>query len=206
MRGLAAGALRPLETGAELPAGLTDPLHLLEPWWHSPERWLPAVLALLLFWWWLRRRSRRPAPTVRPAPPPAPLPAPPRADSLAVAIRELRDRYRASGDLREGLHRLSALLREHLLAFLPWEERHPGHTALELARRFDDTPSGPLLRVLSDLGFAGREPTRDGYDDAFRVAEVVARDLASRRKQRQPSFAPPVDPRTGRPPADPQGS
>lgn len=204
MRGIAAGALRPIDTGAELPGGLADALHLLQPWWQSPERWLPAVLALLLLWWWWRRRgARRTAPAPRPAAPPPPLPAPPGPSSLAVAIRELRDRYRASGDLREGLHRLSVLLREHLVPLLPWDERHPGHTALELAHRFDDGPSGPVLRVLSDLQFAGREPTRESYDDAFRVAEVVARDLASRRRQGW-SWAPPVDPRTGRPPVDPR--
>jgi len=154
----------------QLPAGLSPPLHVLEPS-GFPYGALLALLALALLWWLLRRRRRpRATATATPRATLAAVPGP-RSD-LQRAIDALRRRTLRSADYRAGCHHLAELLRRH------GEEtgRHPLSvlTAGEIATLLGRAPLAAVLELLAELQFRRHEPTRDDFEGACDFAGEVA--------------------------------
>lgn len=156
----------------ELPAGLTDPLHVLDPDAWSVVTLLRNLLLLALVLWlwhrWSRWRSRRhsPAPTSHRPPPP---PTPQANSALAGAIDDLRRSTLASGDYRQGCHGLARLLREH-------GERTGRHpltvlTAPEIAMALGGAPLVTVFQLLADLRFSRAEPSREDFEDVCVLAK-----------------------------------
>lgn len=158
-----------------LPAGLAEPLHLLEP--SNWRGWVVAGLATLLVaaiacWVFYRRRfdaRRRIQPRTAQASPPGP-----HEQGIADAIESIRLRFSRRGLARAGCHALSAALRTHLERRKPI--RYSILTAREIGRRLGDTPLTRLLALLSDLQFGRREPARGDLEGLCDLAhEVVSR-------------------------------
>lgn len=157
-----------------LPGPLEGPLHFPS----SPScAWLAVWLLLLLglaiwlgrlLWRRLRRRLQsRPEP--RPAPPPVAAGAP----GVSAAIADILDRNLRSGTYRQGCHELSAVLRAH------WEARGLGReagprftrmTAREIESRVGERPATRLLALLAGLQFGRREPSRNDFSGACKLA------------------------------------
>jgi hypothetical protein len=165
---------------AELPEGLSDPLHLLRPWpgWLLPL--LLTVLALALLTWWRRRRRRRPA--AAPSPPPSARRRSPQARPL-TAVEALRRRYRDAVDLRPGFDELSALLRGWLVGGLSL-------TASEVAARVDDEAAARLLGLVARHQFGRREPTAEDLDSACDLTAAVVTARTARRAASRGAAAP----------------
>jgi hypothetical protein len=139
-----------------LPAGLADPLHMLEP---EPSQWqafVAAVALLALFAWWQHRRWRRRTST--PEPPPAP---PPASGVFERTVEAIRDRARKSRRYRRGCHELGVYLRQVLAAENESLERL---TAREISRRLGEDGRTRLLTLISDSRFGKRPPDRDDLD------------------------------------------
>lgn len=161
----------------ELPAGLAEPLHILEPTWQKAVAFILLALSLALTLWLLRRwRRRAAAPAEAPPQPPSPS-APARAPSgIDGAVRALRDEYRTRR--REGCHELSVLLRAHF-------ERRAGSrrsrrsfatlTAREVGRLLGKEAVREHLLQLSDLQFRRHEPSEREFDRICDRSVEVAR-------------------------------
>ena len=146
---------------SELPAGLAEPLHILEPSSPSYGPWL--LLALLLAWWWWRRRRRRVVvPPPRVTVPVAP--SEPELSGLAAAIESILKRFGGpDADHREGCHQLARELRRHFhdgrRPFAVW-------TAREIVARATSAQTiekrvARLFECLAELQFRRRPPERE---------------------------------------------
>ena len=154
-----------------LPAGLGEPLHLLEPSnlgaWLGPL--LAALLGSLLIGLWRRLRGRRP---VAPAPAPRPVvTAEPSHGTILETLAELRKRHGRAKSFREGCHELASTLRQH------FERRTPALgaplttlTARELGERLGDPFAASLFALLEELQFRRREP---GSSDFYGVCDMA---------------------------------
>jgi hypothetical protein len=169
--------------GGDLPAGLGDPLHLLEP--SNVDTWLPSLLAtllgLLLTWAWRRwkaKRSQKPAPTTtRPRPVAAGA-----SGSVLDEVAALRRRHARSRTFREGCHALASTLRQHLERARDSGAGDPGApiptlTAREMAARLGDPLIGSLFELLEELQFRRREPRKT---DFLGVCDLATEVLAGR--------------------------
>lgn len=103
----------------DLPAGLAEPLHILEPAAEEGGCLLPGLLALFVLagflLLWRRWRARRSASG-------APVPdAPDRSDTVGPLgrISRIRKRYLHRGDRRQGCHELGVVVREALEREIP---------------------------------------------------------------------------------------
>ena len=143
-----------------LPAGLEDPLHLMEPWPWGKLLMVVFLTLLLAFLVW--RRRRRPVEKVLVTPPPLPgSPPPPRG--LVEAVGDLRRRYGRTGDFRRACHDLAELVRRHL-------EHRSGRpysvlTAGEIRRQEGDTPLARIFGRLAGLQFGRVAPSRRDFDE-----------------------------------------
>ena len=156
-----------------LPGPLAGALHYPSP---PSCAWLLVWLLLiagLVVWLarllWRRLRRRAAAPAAKP--PPAARPRGRRG--IAAVLAEIFDRHLKAGTYRQGCHELSGALRGH------WEERGLARpagpqfsrmTAREIEGRVGDRPATRLLRLLSELQFGRREPSRSDLQGAFKLA------------------------------------
>ncbi|RMH21336.1 MAG: hypothetical protein D6696_05990 [Acidobacteria bacterium] len=149
---------------SDLPAGLGEPLHLLEP---LPHRALVAAgLALLLLAWWAWLRWRR-RPAAAEAPPPAAA-----EGGVDEAIEAIRRRYGRPGRFRVGCHALAGLLRRHVEGT---SGRRLAHlTAREIAAAFGEQAVAGFFPLLAELQFRRREPSADEFHSICELAEAVA--------------------------------
>ena len=161
-----------------LPAGLGEPLHLLEP--SNDGLWLGSLLAtllgLLLTWLWRRWRNRRPVITT-PIRKPTPV-VRDRSGPILETLAELRKRHGQAKSFREGCHELASTLRQY------FERRasSPGApmttlTARELGDRLADPFIGSLFVLLEELQFRRREP---GSSDFYGVCDMATEALEGR--------------------------
>jgi hypothetical protein len=154
----------------ELPRGLADPLHILEPFPGWARAAIVAALLLALLWMLWRRWARRRRVPVAAR---SPRRVAPRLDSIAEVIRRIRRRYPDAGSYRQGCHELSAVLR----SFLERGSPHPFSilTAREIARALGEGEQTRLFDRLAELQFARRAPSRRDFRAICDLAlEVVA--------------------------------
>jgi len=180
---------------ADLPVGLAEPLHILEPAAEgSVAPWLlvlALVAALLLLW--LRWRARRAVPVL----PPTDSPMPDEGVGILGQIWEIRKKYSRRFDRRRGCHELSTVLRDYLEPRLPatvsspgpdgsklWRRRPPlaALTAREIAALLGYAPLGRFLVHLSRHQFGRTKPDEDTF------AELC--DLATEAVQKTPDDLP----------------
>ena len=162
-----------------LPGELAGPLHFPS----SPSCvwlvvWFLLIMALVA---WLGRllwkRLRRWVDS-RAKPGPRPRQRPRGAFGIQSAIATILDRHLQSETYRQGCHELSGALRSH------WEERgmvrpvgprFTRMTAREIEDRVGDRPESRLMSVLSELQFGRREPSRNDFTGACKLAgELVS--------------------------------
>ena len=149
-----------------LPFGLTEPLHLDEPF-----PWRAIVVAILLLWLLARflrslRRNRQ-EPPAEPVPPPVP------RSRIAEEIRALRTRYGRSKDFRAGCHELAEMLRSFFEAKrdVPFSTLTVG----EMKPKLGDTAVVRFFSLLADLQFSRRTPTKSDFEGACDLALDVTR-------------------------------
>lgn len=155
--------------GGDLPAGLGDPLHLLEP--SNVDTWLPSLLAtllgLLLTWAWRRwkaKQGRKAEPTTaRPRPVAAG-----GADSVLNEVAALRRRHARARTFREGCHALASTLRHHLERTRDSGAGDPGPpiptlTAREMDARLGDPLVVGFFELLEELQFRRWEPEKTDF-------------------------------------------
>ena len=136
----------------DLPAGLADPLHILEPWpWRALVIGLAGgALAVWLVWRWVRGRLDRAGVESAPGPEVVTLSA------FGEAVEGIRERARESSFFRLGCHELAGLLRGRL------RSRHGESfaylTAQEAAARLRGDGCAELLVDVSTARFARRIP------------------------------------------------
>ena len=177
MSGLA--GLAPAEA-VPLPGELAGPLHFPS----SPScLWLVVwfLLVMALAAWLGRRLWKRFRRWVdsRPKPSPRPRTRPRGVFGIGSAIATILDRHLQSETYRQGCHELSGALRTY------WEERGlvrqagprlTRMTAREIEDRVGDRPESRLMSVLSELQFGRREPSRNDFTGACKLAaELVSK-------------------------------
>ena len=149
----------------ELPAGLADAQHILQPspWRRDLLVALAAVAMFLIFWWLYRRwrRGRRISPTLQTEVPAARSP-------LATAVDAIRDRARKSHRYRRGCHELALCMRQALQSTSTADLQQS--TAREIAHQMGDDRRARLLVSVSDLRFGRRTPDLADLDDACEQA------------------------------------
>ena len=163
-----------------LPGELAGPLHFPS----SPSCawlvvWFLLVVGLLVWLGRLLWRRFRRYLESRPKPSPRPRTRPQGAHGIASAIAAILDRHLQGESYRQGCHELSGALRTH------WEERglvRPAGprftrmTAREIEGRVGDRPATRLLALLSQLQFGRREPSRNDFSGACKLAaELVSK-------------------------------
>jgi hypothetical protein len=165
-----------------LPAGLSGPLHILEPEGFSPWWWLLGAILLYLLWrrlrrWWREVPSRTPRASTRPGRGKA---GP--AHGLTRSIERLRTVTHATGQYRAGFHALAQTLRESIEAGRLGRAVPGGRclTARELAEPLGDTALSRFLHLLADFQFDRREPDGDDFDGACDLAVDIARGKEGR--------------------------
>lgn len=149
-----------------LPAGLAEPLHILEPWpWRSTlaTAVLVTLALLLLRWLWHWWRRRPPAPTGER------LVVPLRRRSVfGEAVEAILHRARESRDFRSACHELALLLRS------AWESQRGDRirylTAQEIADRFGENRRARLLLTLAELRFGRRTPDENDLEGLCELA------------------------------------
>jgi hypothetical protein len=160
-----------------LPAGLSEPLHILEPEGGALWPWLLAlaVLGALILWW----RSRRRVQGADTAPVPPSSPRPTLVPASIRRIEAIQEEALATGAFRQGCHRLAELLRELLQGgeLGTRVERSDVLTARELRTRLGDTSFARLLLRLAELRFGVNEPDRGDLSKAC----IQARAAVERR-------------------------
>lgn len=172
-------ALAPAEP-VPLPGSLAGPLHYPSPpscAWLAI--WLLLILGLVVWLAWRLWRRFRHYLAARPVRRAAPAVRPRGRFGIASAIAAIIDRHLGAGTYRQGCHDLSDALRTH------WEERGLAKpaggrltrmTAREIEVRVGERPATRLLKLLSELQFARREPTRDDFQGACQLAtELVSK-------------------------------
>jgi len=158
-----------------LPHGVTDPLHIDEPF----PTWMLWAGALVL--WLLYRLYRRwrehpaePAKPVRKLRPKAP-----GRGRIGNTIEDIRRRALLQKAYRTGCHELAEALREHLDVRFETGESLTSLTAIEMADRFGDTAFARFFSLLSQLQFRRREPTQSDFEGACALALDVVVDVDS---------------------------
>ena len=156
----------------QLPAGLAEPLHLVNPYPYGKAlAFLAALLLLALLWAWWRRR-RRSAPS-SPAAAPPPIPPPPPASTIEKAIAEIRLRYVETRRHREGCHELAEVLRTYY-------EKACGKplsrlTVREIGTVLGDSAVTALFELLAEMQFRRRQPSSDEFSQICETATDVAK-------------------------------
>lgn len=165
-----------------LPAGLSGPLHILEPEGFSPWWWLLGAVLLYLLWrrlrrWWREIPTRQPRTA-------SPVRRSRRGGGgeAAQKIQRLQALYRTTGQYREGCHALAHMLREFVAEGRLGRPVPGGRclTARELAEPLGDTALSRFLQRLADLQFDRREPDGEDFDGACDLAVDLARDQEGR--------------------------
>lgn len=157
-----------------LPAGLAEPLHLLEPFnWRGLLSAALAAIVLAAIAYLLFRRRRSRGRRVEAPPPGTSLPRSPVA-GIAAAIAAIRGRYSRLRRFRAGCHELSTVLRDHFGQ--RGRHRYSTLTAREIGERLGDTPMTRLLSLLAELQFGRREPGEADLETICDLAvEMVSR-------------------------------
>lgn len=154
----------------DLPFGLTDALHINEPF-----PWRGIALAILVLWLLYRfvRSLRRERSDEKPPPARVTLPR----GQFAQDVKRLRERYLATEDFRAGCHELAGLLRRHFGAKrgLPF----PVLTVQEIEERLGDTALARLFGLLETLQFSRTPPDKSDFEGACALAIDVS--VSSRR-------------------------
>ncbi len=160
-----------------LPAGLSGPLHILEPEGFSPWWWFLAAVLLYLLWrrlrrWWREIPARMPRTTS-----PNRRPGKGKGGGPTKQIQRLQALYRTTGQYREGCHALARMLREFVAEGQLGRAVRGGRclTARELAEPLGDTALSRFFQLLADLQFDRREPDSDDFDGACDLAVDIAR-------------------------------
>lgn len=151
----------------DLPHGLTEPLHYLDPFPWVAMAVTALALGLALFVWWRLRRNSGPEKAI--AGPAAGPPQP--VAGIEAELGRLRHRHLERESYRTGCHELSTLLRDHLESI----HRRPFSrwTAREVERAEGDTVWARLLSLVSDLQFGRRPPRRSDFEGACDLASDV---------------------------------
>jgi hypothetical protein len=144
-----------------LPYGLTEPLHIEEPFpWLLVFNTLLAIFLLIRRWLKKRRQRVEKRPERK---------TPVRAKGLAHDIALLRERYRGhKANFRAACHELSALLRDHLE--VTRRKPYGSLTAREMAKSLGDDKISRFFALLSELQFSRRRPTRSDFEGACSLA------------------------------------
>lgn len=157
---------------SDLPAGLAEPLHILDPLpWRALALW--ALLILLAGAWLLYRRFRRRSTTVPPPPPGTP---PPAADGASVS--DLREHYGRLRDYRGGCHALASHMRAR--AGEKSGRRLATLTADEIALAVKDAGVVSVFELLAELQFRRREPSSHDFYGICDLAALALRERGTR--------------------------
>lgn len=167
-----------------LPHGVTDPLHIDEPF-PTWALWASALVLWLLYRLY-RRWRERPAESAKQVR--EPRPNAPSHNPIGNRIENIRSRALLQKAYRKGCHELAEALREHLAERLEAGQSLTSLTAIEMADRFGDAAFARFFGLLSRLQFHRREPSQSDFEGACELAlEVVVDVGAGARAGRSPS-------------------
>ncbi len=154
---------------AELPNGIAPPVHMFD-WRYNQEvrNWILLPILLIAMYWLYRYfknrqkeiQKRKPRTPVQPA------------EVLKERIEIIQKNYSSNFQYRDGLHELSALMRNHFESKTGIEIEEM--TAEEIKSRIKDKKVSSFFSNLSELQFGKQNPMKSEFDEVFTEAKVAS--------------------------------
>ena len=159
-----------------LPAGISDPLHILPPW-SSIALVIAAIILIvaILIWAIAYFLSKR----IQHKKPPPELAAPYQDGSISGTINSIEKKYTKSREYREGCHVLSAVMKSHIekKSGVEIEEMTPDEIILSLKSN-----AGLYFEDLGTLQFRKKNPLKKEFVNACESSKKTAKNRHRARK------------------------